>query len=110
MITVQVPVGIPEQDWADMIFGSGFTQYPWWNDVSFADEEGILSGLVLDPAVNEDGVYIGFQVTLQELADAASALAKRNTRFAESLTQQDLDADDADCVVQECVLGEQVYG
>lgn len=108
MITVQVPVGIEEHDWADMIFGSGFTQYPWWSDVSFAAEEGILSGMVLDPA--EDDVYIGFQVTLQELADAASALAKRNTRFAEALTQQDLDADDADCVVQECVLGEQVYG
>lgn len=110
MITVQVPVGIKEQDWADMIFGSGFAQYPWWADVSFAEEEGILSGLVLDPSANEDGVYLGFQVTLQELADAASALAKRNNRFAESMTQMDLDADDADCVVQECVLGDTIYG
>lgn len=109
-IIVQVPVQIPEQDWADLIFGSGFTQYPWWNDVSFNAEAGILSGLVLDPSANEDGVYIGFQATLQELADAASVLAKRNNRFAVSLTEQDLDADDADQVVQECVLGDQVYG
>lgn len=109
-IIVQVPVQIPEDDWADMIFGSGFTQYPWWNDVSFDRDAGILSGLVLDQSANEEGVYVGFQVTLQELADAASVLAKRNNRFAVSLTEQDLDADDADQVVQECVLGEQVYG
>lgn len=109
-IIVQVPVQIPEDDWADMIFGSGFTQYPWWNDVSFAREEGILSGLVLDPAADEDGVYIEFQVTLQELADAASLLAKRNNRFAQALVDQDLDAGDVDAIMQECVLGDQVYG
>ena len=109
-IILHLPVQISEQAWEDLIVGSGFDTFSWWGEVSYSAETGVLSGQVEDPAAEDEGVYLDFEVTLQEVADAASSLAKRNNRFAESMTQMDLDADDADCVVQECVLGDTIYG
>ena len=109
-ITLHVPVEVSEQTWEDLIVGSGFDTFSWWGEVSYSAETGVLSGQVEDPAAEDEGVYLDFEVTLQEVADAASSLAKREKGIAEGITMQDLDAGDADCVVQECVLGDTIYG
>lgn len=109
-ITIHLPVQISEQAWEDLIVGSGFDTLSWWRNIDYRAEIGVLYGQVEDPAAEDDGVYLDFEVTLQEIADAASSLAKRENRIAEGITVQDLDAGDVDAIMQECVLGEQVYG
>lgn len=109
-ITIHLPVQISEQAWEDLIVGSGFDTLSWWGEVRYSDETGVLSGQVEDPAAEHEGVYLDFEVTLQEVADAASSLAKRENRIAEGITMQDLDAGDVDAIMQECVLGEVIYG
>ena len=109
-ITLHLPVQISEQAWEDLIVGSGFDTFSWWGEVRYSAETGVVSGQVEDPAAEDEGVYLDFEVTLQEVADAASSLAKRETRIAEGITMQDLDANDADSIMQECVLGDIIYG
>lgn len=109
-ITIHLPVQISEQAWEDLIVGSGFDTFPWWRNVDYRSEIGVLYGQVEDASAEHDGVYVDFEVTLQEIADAASSLAKRENRIAEGITMQDLDAGDVDAIMQECVLGEVIYG
>ncbi len=109
-VTLYVPVEVSEQTWEDLIVGSGFDTFSWWGQIGYQSAIGVLSGQVEDPAAEDEGVFIEFQVTLQEVADAASSLAKREKGIAEGITSQDLDASDVDAIMQECVLGEIVYG
>lgn len=109
MITLHLPVQIEDQTWEDLIVGSGFDTFSWWLSTRYDQRTKILSGSVEDPAA-EDAGFIGFEVTLQEIADAASSLAKRENRLAAGLVEQDLDASDVDSIMQTCVLGDVIYG
>lgn len=109
-VTLHLPVQVSDEAWEDLIVGSGFDTFSWWGEVNYSAKTGVLSGEVEDPSAEEEGVFIGFAVSLQEIADAASSLAKRENRIAEGITMQDLDAGDVDAIMQECVLGEVIYG
>jgi len=97
-VTLYVPVEVSEQTWEDLIVGSGFDTFSWWGQIGYQSAIGVLSGQVEDPAAEDEGVFIEFQVTIQEIADAASSLAKREKGIAEGITSQDLDASDVDAI------------
>lgn len=126
-VYVRVAVAFDDQEWSDAIFHSGCLSYPWWSDCHREHRPVRRNGKPVgtepvwivegndpdDP--NGTSMPVTATLTLQDIAEAASALI-REARFAGALTvaqqvvAKDLDADGADMILQRAVFGDVIYG
>lgn len=107
-VTLHVPVQISDEDFVDLVLYSGFDTFSWWSGVSYDKAARLLTLTADDPS--DDDSTVNFQVGLDELALAADETGKRDPSLFERLANLDIDADDADAIVQTAVFGEIVYG
>ncbi len=107
-VTLHVPVQISDEDFVDLVLYSGFDTFSWWRSVSYDETNRRVTLTADDPS--DDELTVDFQVGLDELAKAADETGKTNPGLFERLANLDIDADDADAIVQTAVFGEIVYG
>jgi hypothetical protein len=98
-----------EEFWLNVV-GSGFETWSWWTGWVF--DRGYsweVPGAILVDAIDPDTgevLAIDHRVTLYDMAQAYSHLVSNGYR----LVWDDLDASGADCIIQQCVFGEVVFG
>lgn len=97
------------EEWQDHCWGSGWTIYDWWHRDTCSDESGIIASWFED-ADDPDSEIRRSQLTWQEIADACSELAARDSFVAAQLANDDFDADGMDRVMQYAFIGEVRYG
>lgn len=105
--TVRLVVDVDARELWSNVFGSGFETYPWWDAVEYYDgadwdTPGSVRLWVIDPDTGESEGR--GTVTVFRLAEAVSKLPHIASRW------HDMDADDADQVLQMAILGEVRFG
>lgn len=108
MVTFQVTKKMDLEEWKDHCWGSGWTTYPWWKDVT-PDSKGLWVNWYEDCDEPDSVVRTGF-ASWQEIADKCSKLAETNSFVASQLSADDFDADGMDQVMQYVFMGEIIYG
>jgi hypothetical protein len=106
LITTEVDAA---EFWLNVV-GSGFDTWSWWTgwvfeDGSSWDEPGAILIDAIDPDTGEV-LATDRRVSIEDMGRAYGMLASRGYRLA----WDDLDASGADCIVQQVVFGEVVFG
>lgn len=101
----------------DHVWGSGGTQYPWWDQVNpYADGPNASAWPVR--VLTDDREFSvsrsGIERACREIRDGAHGCSEQIVREAALLvsnpTEADVDAATADCILQVACFGEVVYG
>jgi hypothetical protein len=96
-------------EWKDHVLGSGGFSWEWWIEV--LEFEDSLQVMWYEDADDPDSSETPqSELTYQEIADAASELAAKNSFVAAQLANDDFDADGMDQVLQYAFIGEVRYG
>ena len=113
-VTITVPLEMDADDLWRMIFGSEFETWDWWyayTNFKGGDWEHHCLAEVYHYLDKDSGEVIAFQLTIDHIVDAISALIQDgHNSIATALINQDFDADLADIVIQKTCFGEVVYG
>lgn len=121
--TLTVTIGLDAEEFMSAVLGSGFLGWSWWiycayfNDYSADNlptdpsEKFILAG-IKNPEYDDRDIFPrpasiqANKLSMNDIAMAYSALVSRGWK----INHEDLDACDADNIMQYAVLGDIVYG
>ena len=112
-VIVTVPLEIDADELWQMIFGSEFETWDWWEAyTNFQDGDWDRHCLAeVYHFDEEDGTRKTFQLRIDNIADAVSSLIQQGYgNIANAVANQDFDASTADMVIQQACFGEIVYG
>lgn len=110
---VTIPLTIDRKQLIDHLLYSGADQYPWWSqiDIDPADQSHDTLLLEVEDPDDEMGMPLTFRVPLQKAAEML--LEEFGGRSGNIIYSEgvdiDIDADDADYLLQKLVFGKQVY-
>ena len=113
--TSELTFTVPTTELMLGVLGSGYLMHEWWVNASFQDgyDEDTLPEsdttpfirLVITDPDNEDDTVIEW-LTINDIVQGVNAIMKQ----CPWVRWDDLDANDADSVLQHAVLGKVVYG
>jgi hypothetical protein len=108
IITIQMDA---QEVWSNVL-GSAWEDWDWWEKIKYSegsdwDKVGEITLSITDP--NDEENVITKTLGVQDLAKAYAELASKNYGGT-NLDIHDLDAVYGDCVLQQAVLGDVVYG
>lgn len=101
---------VDEVEFWENVVGSGFETWSWWTGWVFEDGSSWLDpGAILIDAIDPDTGEVlatDARVSIEDMGKAYGTLVSKGYRLA----WDDLDASGADCIVQQVVFGEVVFG
>lgn len=108
MITFTIPMVVEwsEDHLEDHLLGAGAATFSWWRTLDFKDGQYILE--IDDP--NDEDKTVKVHRTPGEIAQDIEKAATAVPQIARAIARDDIDAVDADALLQYIVLGEVVYG
>lgn len=112
MIKFKLEKEYDEREVWGLVFGSGFSTWGWWRKVQWMDggwdEPGTVALSIEDPDCgrNEEAVIVKM-LQPSDVFGAIQAMLDDGSLDAHDL--EDMDADSADRVLQQAVLGSVVY-
>lgn len=97
-----------------MIMGAAWETWDWWVDLDYLggdwDKPCVLRVTAWGDDEGEDpALYVVRDITIDDVVAALGAL-RAVPIVREHLSNEDFDAVSSDCVIQQCVYGEIVYG
>lgn len=97
-----------------MIMGAGWDTWDWWVAYRYEggdwDEPCTLSVTAWGDDEGEDpDLYVTKEISIHDVVAALESLSG-NAMVQRHLANNDFDASSSDCVLQQCVYGEVVYG
>ena len=113
-VTITVPFEMDADNLWEMIFGSEFETWDWWDaytNFQGGDWAHHCLAEVYHIAVEDGYKTTSFQLRIDDIVDAITALIQQGYNdIANALINQDFDAETADTVIQQACFGEVVYG
>jgi hypothetical protein len=111
---VIVPVQMEAEEVWSNVLGSAWEDWDWWQKIEYSegsdwDKVGEITVSITDPNDEEEEQVITKTLGVQDLANAYAELVSKNYGGT-NLNIHDLDAVYGDCVLQQAVLGDVVYG
>ena len=102
-----------EELWS-AVFGSAWETWDWWWSIKYIDCNWDVVGKVkivaCDPD-DEDAPKVTKTIGLDDIVKAIESLTARDYfTVARDLKELDFDACSGDCVIQEAIFGEVIYG
>lgn len=112
--TVYIRTRYDSTDLWSMIMGAGWDTWDWW--VAYRYEGGDWDepcSLVVTAWGDDEGedpdLYVTKEISIRDVVAALESLSG-NALVSRHLANMDFDASSSDCVLQQCVYGEVVYG
>lgn len=107
-----IPVEMTDLDFDDVVHGSGWSSFPWWQQFHLNEGESVRPDAYVvvraqDPDTDE---FVNRSFTKQEVVDALANAAREYPSVARGVIAQDLDADAMDLVFQHLAYGKVVFG
>lgn len=96
----------------DHIYGSGFSTFPWYAEAAYDEETDVLT-IVIDCEDERHERKLTSEDTwraYQKLLRGGEIYFSSPESLKGEYDEIDLDAGDTDCIVQQAVIGEVVFG
>lgn len=111
---VQVTTRYDATELWSMIMGAGWEMWGWWIKYEYRGGEWDTPCTLRVTAWGSDegedpDEYITTDITIADVVSALTALGGIGMVHAD-LAKRDFDASSSDCVIQQCVYGEVMYG
>ncbi len=103
---VQLTINVDDEDFWSNILGSGWEDWPWWDDYNYLDGSDWDKIGKLELKVDYDGTKKTKVIGLSDLVDAYETLTAKGMR----IDLEDVDADFGDRILQQAVFGEVIFG
>ena len=112
--TVYVRTRYDSTDLWSMIMGAGWDTWDWWVSYRYEDGDWDESCSLIVTAWGDDegedpDLYVTKEISIHHVVAALESLSG-NAMVQRHLANMDFDASSSDCVLQQCVYGEVVYG
>ena len=113
-MTVIVPMRFDADELWSQIMGAGWDIWDWWVGCKYVGGDWDKHCTLVVTSWGEDegddpNLYITREITIDDVVLALEAL-KDYGMVSEHLANQDFDANTSDCIIQQIVYGEVIYG